>query len=221
MTRALRSSRHLWLLLAGAALLGIGTLAAVQASADAKPVLISPTKGLAKAPVTLIEYGSVTCSHCADWHKNGLPVIEKNYIRTGKVRYVFREVATSPAPVAFGVYMVAHCAANKKTLFGTGGQKAYFTVVDGFFANYDKIMSDHDAQPTLTALAKTAGLSTAQYEACLKDEALLDAISTRMQNRMEADDVTGTPTLFVNGKRLSGHSLKDVEAAILAAQKPR
>ncbi|MFT4090832.1 MAG: thioredoxin domain-containing protein [Asticcacaulis sp.] len=221
MTKALRLNRRLWLSLAGAASLGVMGVVGFQALADTKPVLISPSKGSTKAPVTLIEYGSVTCSHCANWHKTGLPTVEKKYIRTGQVRYVFREVATAPAPIAFGVYLVGHCAANKKTIFGTGGEKAYFTVIDGFFASYDKVMESGDAQPTLTALAKKAGLSTAEYDACLKNDALLESISNRMQNRMEADDVKGTPTFFVNGKRVSGHALKDVEAAIVAAQKAR
>ncbi|MEM9963945.1 MAG: thioredoxin domain-containing protein [Asticcacaulis sp.] len=219
MNLSVRHSRKLGALVLAGAIISVAATLAFQVFADTKPVLISPSKGSDKAPVTLIEYGSVTCSHCANWHKTGLRTIEKKYIRTGKVRYVFREVATSPAPVAFGVYLIGHCAANKKTLFGTGGEKAYFTVIDGFFANYDKVMETGDAQPTLKSLAKKAGLSTAEYDACLKDEALLEAISSRMQNRMEADDVKGTPSFFVNGKRVSGHGLKDVEAAIQTAQK--
>lgn len=220
MPKALRHKPYLWgAWLAGALVLAPVMGSVLKARAADTPALSSPSKGSDNAPVTLIEYGSVTCSHCANWHKTGLPEIERKYIRTGKVRYVFREVATQPAPAAFGVYLVGHCAANKKTLFGTGGDKAYFTVIDGFFAEYDAVFASGDLEPTLKDLAKKAGLNEAEYDTCLKDEALLQAISVRMHNRLQADGVSGTPSFFVNGQRVKGSSLAEVEAAITSAQK--
>ncbi|OYW78998.1 MAG: hypothetical protein B7Z26_08805, partial [Asticcacaulis sp. 32-58-5] len=100
-------------------------------------------KGSAKAPVEVVQYASATCSHCAHWHNTVWPEFEKKYVRTGKVKFTFREVATQPANVAFGVYMVGRCAAAKPPAKMTPST-AYFTVVDGFLKDQAKVIETGD-----------------------------------------------------------------------------
>lgn len=176
------------------------------------------TKGAANARVTVVEYGSVTCTHCAHWYTTNWPRFERDYIKTGKVKYVYREVATNPAQMAFGVYMLGHCAADKSNWLGQkGGTKAYFTVIDGFFAAQSKIYETGEAEPVFRSLAAKAGLNQSEADNCLKNEDLFKAISARMETNMTRDGVEGTPTFFVNGKRVES-DYAAIEAAIKAVK---
>jgi len=192
--------------------------AAAEAQSKVTP-LKEMTRGSASAKVTLIEYGSVTCTHCAHWFNTNWSKFERDYVKTGKVKYVYREVATSPAPMAYGVYMLGHCAADKPNWLGMkGGTKAYFTVIDGFFAAQSKVYETGEVEPVLKSLAGKTGLSDAELDSCLNNEALFKSISARMQANMEKDGVNSTPTFFVNGKRVDS-DYADIEAAIKAASK--
>lgn len=204
--------------LAVAATLIFSAAAEAQSNKSQVTPLKEMTKGSSSAKVTVIEYGSVTCTHCAHWFNNNWPKFERDYVKTGKVRYIYREVATSPAPMAYGVYMLGHCAAAKPNWIGMkGGTKAYFTVIDGFFAAQSKVYETGEVEPVLKSLATKTGLSNSELDACLNNEALFKSISTRMQTNMEKDNVTSTPTFFVNGKRIDS-DYADIEAAIKAAK---
>ncbi|GGZ37098.1 thioredoxin domain-containing protein [Asticcacaulis endophyticus] len=178
-------------------------------------------KGNPKAPVEVVQYASATCSHCAHWHNTVWPEFEIKYVKTGKVKFTFREVATQPANVAFGVYMVGRCAAAKPPAKMTAST-AYFTVVDGFLKDQAKVAQSGDALTEIKALAALVGMDDAALDACLKDEALFQKVRGRMEKTMQANKVESTPTFFVNGVRLDGETeLKDFDAAITAAQKPK
>ncbi|ESQ77513.1 thioredoxin domain-containing protein [Asticcacaulis sp. YBE204] len=193
--------------------------AQTKPAAKPVPLLKEMSKGPANAKVVVTEYASVTCTHCAAWYASNWAKFERDYVKTGKVKYVYREVATSPAPMAFGVYMLGHCAANKSNWIGQkGGSKAYFTVIDGFLSAQSKVYETGDVLPVLKDLSKKSGLSESEMDACVKNDALYKAVSARMQTQMTTDDVDSTPTFFVNGKRVQS-DYASIEAAIKAAAK--
>ncbi|MFT3997051.1 MAG: thioredoxin domain-containing protein [Asticcacaulis sp.] len=194
-----------------------------SAAAMAQGPKVTPLKEMARgsgnAKVTVTEYGSVTCTHCASWYTTNWTKFERDYIKTGKVRFVYREVATNPSNMAFGVYMLGHCAAAKPNWIGMkGGTRAYFTVIDGFFAAQSKVYETGEVEPVLKSLAQKTGLNNAELESCLNNEALFKSIATRMEANMDKDNVNSTPTFFVNGKRVNS-DYASIEAAIKAASK--
>jgi protein-disulfide isomerase len=203
------------------AILSLGLLAQSSKPAIALigPVPITEkSKGSPKAKVTVIEYASVTCVHCAEWKKNVWPEFEKKYVKTGQVRYVFREIATSPTPIALGVYMLGHCAAHKAT---KAKSQAYFSIIDGFFSEQAKVFETREVLPTLQSLSQKAGLNEAEMQACINNEALYKDIETRMEALATKDKIEGTPTFLVNGKKTNGNEMVDLDRAIAAALKSR
>ena len=165
--------------------------------------------GNPRAKVTVIEYASVGCSHCAVWAREVYPAFKAKYLATGQVRFVFHEMLTGEPTLAAAGFLTARCA----------GPKKYFQVIDAVFAKQDAIVKDTGAG-ILKEIAKTAGLSEARFDACLKDEAALQALDDRTQNDAHEHGVTGTPTFFVNGRKLEGEqSLADLDAAIAGARR--
>lgn len=162
------------------------------------------------AKVTVIEYASVTCPHCAEWQKETWPAFKAKYVDNNKVRYVFRELRTPPANVAAAGFAVARCA----------GEDKYFEVVHALMASLEDLQGD--PRPTLYRVGNDAGLSNGQIEACIKDPANLAASDERDRQAVSAG-VTGTPTFFVNGVQVmtpgssSGASLEDLSTAIDSA----
>lgn len=149
--------------------------------------------GSPDAPVTIVEYASVTCGHCANWHEAVWPTFRKDYVDTGKVQFVYREFPTSPVRLAEVGFMIANCAAEDK-----------------FFAN---IALQYEKQTTLieaaqmrrageeyAALARAAGLSEEDYKACLENEEEYARIKQVVKDGFEAG-VTGTPSFFINGEQ--------------------
>ena len=169
------------------------------------------TMGSAKAPVHVVEYLSVSCSHCADFNAGVFPTLKAKYIDTGKVRWTFRELLTPPQQVAAAGFLLARCA----------GPGKYVKVVDEVLRSQPRWKSGN-IKPIFVEIAQKNGLTEAQFEACLRDEKALDALEARVRYAIEVDKVQGTPTFFVNGKRVEGAhvpSLADMEAAIAAAAK--
>ena len=186
-----------WLPLAGAA-------AAQSLPARADDMAL----GRANAPVTVIEYASVTCPHCARWHADVFPEFKRRFIDTGRVRFVFRELPTAPAPVAIAGFMIARCAPADQ----------YFGVIGDLMDEQQQIVQA--PLERLTAIAGRHGLSRAQFEACLDSEANAAAVQERAEAAIDAG-VQGTPTFFVNGRQVaSGEApLATLEAAIVAAER--
>ena len=186
-----------------AALAGLSPLrliagAMAQSAADvAKPVsLPDMVLGPAHAPVTITEYASMTCPHCAAFDTNVFPKIKSEYIDTGKVRYVFREFPLDIKAAAGS--MLARCIAKDDP-------SKYFAVVDMLFKQQNDWVMKNTTE-TLTRIGKQAGLSQQQVEDCLKDQALLDKIEADQKYASEVLKVDSTPTFFINGDRIKGEA---------------
>ena len=197
--------------LALAALLALAAPAAAVQPADGQAVPASApgdmVLGRADAPVTVIEYASVTCPHCAEWHRDVLPELRERFIDTGRVRLVFRELPTPPFELAMGGFMVARCA----------GAEHYFDVVADLMRLQNAIrLSPYGG---LVAVAGSHGMDRAAVDACLADEAGADAFAARAAAARD-HGVNSTPSIFVQGVRVeNGHTMAGVEAAILAAER--
>ena len=137
----------------------LGLTAALPASA-AQPVGDDMSMGAADAKVTVIEYGSASCTHCARFNNDIFPGFKAKYVDTGQVRYVFREFLTEPVNLAAASFLLARCA----------GKDKYFSVLDAIFHAQAGIYKTGDADAALNKIAKDAGLSDAQANACLSDK---------------------------------------------------
>lgn len=148
--------------------------------------------GEADAPITVIEYGSFTCPHCAAFSENVFGKLKANYIDTGKVRFIHREVYFD----RFGLWagMVARC----------GGPLRYYGIVEMIYeTQHDWIGSGENAEviDNLKRLGRMAGLGNDQIDACLKSEPLAEALVAAYQTNAEADEITGTPSFIINGEK--------------------
>lgn len=153
--------------------------------------------GDAKAKVTLIEYASVTCSHCAEFHKNVMPQLKANYIDTKKINYVFREFTTPPNEVAAAGFLLARC--------GEPTAEQYFARIDVLFEQQVAVFEALQAGQVRTALlniAKSAGLSEEQFNACVTDQAGIARIKSGEEAGIKQFAISGTPTLILNGVKL-------------------
>ena len=161
--------------------------------------------GPADAKVTITEYASMTCPHCAAFNEQVFPKIKAEYIDTGKVRYIFREFPLDIKAAAGS--MLSRCIAN-------GDPNKYFAVTDLLF----KTQSDWVMKNTteaLTRIGKQAGLSQQQVDDCLKDQALLDKIAADQKYASEVLKVDSTPTFFINGEKIKGEaSIEEFEKKI-------
>ncbi|OLY45175.1 Protein-disulfide isomerase [Bartonella apis] len=148
-------------------------------------------EGKADAPVTIVEYASVTCGHCAAFFNETLPSIREKYIKTGKARLVFREFAYDPRAQAG--YMLARCAPEDR----------YFPMIQVLFEKQMDWAAASDALPPLKNIAAMAGLDDKAFEACLKNQTVLDEVKSSFERGKEFG-VTSTPTFFINGKKYEG-----------------
>ena len=187
--------------LAGLSPLRLITGAMAQSPADvAKPVsLPDMALGPANAPVTITEYASMTCPHCAAFNAEVFPKIKSTYIDTGKVRYVFREFPLDIKAAAGS--MLARCIAKDDA-------GKYFAVVDMLFKQQSDWVMKNTTE-TLTRIGKQAGLSEKAVEDCLKDQALLDKIAADQKYAAEVLKVNSTPTFFINGDVIKGEASFD------------
>ncbi|MBU6464195.1 MAG: DsbA family protein [Bradyrhizobium sp.] len=187
--------------LAGFSPLRLIASAMAQSAADvAKPVsLPDMALGPANAPVTITEFASMTCPHCAAFNADVFPKIKSTYIDTGKVRYIFREFPLDIKAAAGS--MLARCIAKDDA-------GKYFAVVDMLFKQQSDWVMKNTTE-TLTRIGKQAGLSQEQVEACLKDQALLDKIAADQKYASEVLKVNSTPTFFINGDVIKGEASFD------------
>ena len=185
-------------LLAGFSPLRLITDAIAQGAADvAKPQsLPDMALGPANATVTITEYASMTCPHCADFNEKVFPKIKSEYIDTNKVRYVFREFPLDIKAAAGS--MLARCIARDDS-------GKYFAVIDMLFRQQNDWVTKNTTE-TLTRIGKQAGLSQQAVEACLKDQALLDKIAADQKFANEVLKVNSTPTFFINGEMVKGET---------------
>ena len=149
--------------------------------------------GPEKAPVTIYEFASMSCPHCAAFEQNVFPMIRSKYIDTGKVRYVFREFPLDIKAAAAS--MLARCIAN-------GDAEKFFGAIDTMFKQQVPLMTQ--TQETLQAIGMQAGMDDKGAETCIKDQSLLDKLSADQKFANEELKVDATPTFFVNGTMSKG-----------------
>ena len=199
-------------LLAGFSPLRLIDGAMAQSASDvAKPQsLPDMALGPATSPVTITEYASMTCGHCANFNETVFPKIKSEFIDSGKIRYVFREFPLDIKAAAGS--MLARCIAKDDA-------GKYFAVIDMLFRQQNDWAMKNTTE-TLTRVGKQAGLSQQAVEDCLKDQALLDKIAADQKFASEVLKVNSTPTFFINGEMIKGGtSFEDFDKRIKALLK--
>ncbi len=152
--------------------------------------------GSKDAPVTIIEYASMTCPHCAHFHAETMPSLKSKYIDTGKVRFTLREFPFDP--LATAAFMLARCSGDKRD-----------AMVDLLFAQ-QKIWAFADKPlQGLVSLTKQTGMAQEAFDACLKDQKLYDNVNQVRDRGGQKFGVDSTPTFFINGKKVSGSITPD------------
>jgi protein-disulfide isomerase len=166
--------------------------------------------GQPNAKVTVIEYASASCPHCARWNEEVFPTFKKKYIDTGKVHYIFREFLTPPENVAAAGFLLARC----------GGKDKYFPILDAVFRSQREWgPRGEGVRDSFLRIAQTFGMNEQQFTACVSDEKQLNALNDRVEKWQKTDNISGTPTFIVNGKvAASGEApLPLLDAAIASA----
>jgi len=211
--------RHLFSASAGVVL--AGTAAAVVAppwrfaiadAGQADPADLAKTGpdgdivlGSDKAPVTIIEYASMTCPHCAHFSENTFPELQKRYIDTGKVRFIFREFPLDA--LAAAGFMLARCA-------GKDDKDKYFALIDTLFRQ-QRQWAVEKPLPPLLAIAKQAGFTEQSFNTCLANQQVLDGIESIRQRAVDKFKVQSTPTFFINGTSYPGALSIDEMAKVI------
>ncbi|MDX2144251.1 MAG: DsbA family protein [Rhodospirillaceae bacterium] len=166
--------------------------AAAPAAAANTPQYREYVIGDAKAPVTIIEYASLTCSHCAHFHQTAYQDIKKNYIETGKVRFVFRDYPLDGLAMAGAV--LARCAPGDRGI----------KMIEMMFKNQDTWVRAEKPIEPLKGYAQLAGMSAADVEACLKNEQILTAVREVQNTATNLYKIQSTPTFFVDDEKVEG-----------------
>jgi len=157
-----------------------------------QPELPDLVMGKADAKVTVVEYASMTCGHCKNFHTKILPDLKTKYVDTGKVRFIFREFPLDPR--AFAASMLARCAGGDKTL----------PMISALFETQaDWAYVKENPTPKLFEIAKQAGFTQESFDKCLTDQTLLDKLTAIRTRAAETFGVSATPTFYLNGKKLT------------------
>jgi len=169
---------------------------------EAKGPLDDIPMGSATAPVTIIEYASMTCPHCAAFAVTTFPKLKEKYIDTGKVRYIMREYPLDG--LAAAAFLLARCA----------GPEKYYPLIETLFAQQQK-WAVKDPIPPLLAIAKQAGFTQQSFEVCINDKELLEKVQQVRNRGKEKFKVEATPTFYINGERHSGAmAIEDLDKAL-------
>ncbi|PLX36385.1 MAG: disulfide bond formation protein DsbA [Hyphomicrobiales bacterium] len=144
------------------------------------------------APVTVIEYASLTCGHCANFHTQTFPEIKKKYVETGKVRFIFREFPFDPRATAG--FMLSRCAPSDR----------YFDMLGLLFSQMADWAFTNEPVKVLFNLSKQVGFTQETFNACLTNQELLDGVSWVRDYAAKEFEVNSTPTFFINGQKQVG-----------------
>lgn len=148
--------------------------------------------GSPDAKVTIVEYASLTCSHCARFHKETMPKLKADYIDTGKVRLVYRDFPFDEA--SFRAAMLARCS----------GKERFFGFVDALFQSQENWATPNGWKPGLARIAKLGGMSQEAFDQCLANKAVEEPILAKRLEGNQKFGVESTPTFFINGEKVSG-----------------
>ena len=159
--------------------------------------------GSSNAPVTVVEYASMTCVHCAGFYATTFPDLKSKYIDTGKVRFILREFPLDP--LAAAGFMLARCAGDDKRN----------AIVDLLFAQQKNWAFTEKPVEALANLLKQTGMSQTSFEACLKNQDLYNKIAQVHDHAAEKFSVSATPTFFINGKKQNGEIPPDALEKLL------
>ncbi len=165
--------------------------------------------GNPQAKVTVEEYASVGCPICGRWYQEVYPAFKAKYIDTNRIHFVSKEMLVGggvEVQVAASGFLMARCA----------GKDKYFAVVDSLYKNQEQAFQD--PRGTLTNIARSMGMSDAQFNACVSDEKAIQALNDRVEKHNK-EGVNSTPTFVINGKKMEAgyHSLDEIDAMIKAA----
>lgn len=178
----------------------LGAAYAEGATVDTSGVL-EMTMGAEDAPVTLIEYASFTCPHCANFNNGPMKRVKQEYVNTGKVRFIYRDVYFDRP--GLWASMVARCDPNR-----------FFGIADLIYADQRSWIGKgnlNTIEQNLRKIGLVAGLTKEQLDVCLKDNAKAQTLYTWSQEHADADGITGTPSLIINGEKYSNMSYEDLK----------
>jgi protein-disulfide isomerase len=183
----------------GSALSPVGAAVAQEAEVDTSRVL-EMSLGNPDAPVTVIEYASFTCPHCRSFHEGAFKELKANYIDTGRIHFIYREVYFD----RFGLWagMLARCA----------GPDRYFGMAEMLYATQQEWLGNGDPATiaeNLRKMGRTAGLTDEEVNACLQDGDMARAMVAVYQENAEADDIDSTPSFVINGEKYSNMSYEE------------
>jgi protein-disulfide isomerase len=180
-----------------------GAVAPVQA--QDKSWAIDEVMGKADAPITFMEYSSLTCPHCADFHAKTFPQIKAEWIDTGKAKMIYRDFPLDP--LAQAAAMVAHCSGDR-----------YFAFINTFFHAQGQWATSPSPLNAIKTIAKLGGMSEDQVDKCIADRGLLNEINARKEDGVQRYGIDSTPSFIIGGKMYSGEMPYDQFAKLLAAQ---
>jgi protein-disulfide isomerase len=164
--------------------------------------------GKATAPVTVIEYVSLTCPHCANFQKTLFPRVKKEFIDTGKVRYIVREFPIGHMSGAAAI--VNRCAPEDK----------YFFLLNQFLTRQPEWVSQEVRPDALYSVAKSSGMTRETFDKCLSNQTIIDGL-TEVKQRGRQFGVIGTPTFFINGRKAQGEVTFDEIKAMIEQAPPQ
>lgn len=168
--------------------------------------------GKADAPITLVEYASVACPRCAEWHVETFPAFKAKYVDTGQVKFVLREMNAHNPNFSAAGFLLARCA----------GKEKYFDVVDAIYHQAAEIEAAGDYAGGLARIAKANGISEKTMKQCIQDPKAIEEQNNRVMKFAQADNITGTPTFLIDGEIVAGGKIGMPELdAIIAAAKAR
>ncbi|WP_170372965.1 DsbA family protein [Ruegeria arenilitoris] len=182
----------------------VGSAEAQNADLDTSTI-VEMVQGAEDAPVEIIEYASYTCPHCANFHQGPYKQLKKDYIDTGKVKFIYREVYFD----RYGIWasMVARC----------GGPEKFFGITDLIYqgqSEWTRAGGPAEIVEELRKIGRLAGLSNDQLEACLQDGTKAQTLVAWYQKNAEQDGIQATPSFVVNGKKVENQSYDEFKALI-------
>ena len=210
--------REIWFALLFALTLAGALPAAAQVPSPPDPAkaasLLAVTEqdrvlGKAEAPITIVEYASMTCPHCAHFANDVLPKLKKNWIETGKAKLVLRDFPLDEP--ALRAAMVARCAPPER----------FYPLVDTLFETQDKWAVAKDWRGSLEKTARLAGIGKKEFDACLANKALEDQAAQSRLTAATQLGVDSTPTFFVNGTKFQGAPTEQAFEQLLSGLAPK